>query len=119
MAVSFAGIVELVPSLMSIGQVADDAVDNGRIAIGDQTAFERALPWAISVFVGLSHLAQSARNRCEGRLQLGAKRLHDRDDGYCNTGGDQPILDGRGTRFVGPKAPKCFHCRLVISAGRT
>src|SRR5471030_2821686 len=45
-------------------------------------------------------LAQCALDGRECRLELGAKRLHDWDNGHGYAGGDQSILDGRCAGFV-------------------
>jgi hypothetical protein len=66
-------------------------------------------------------LACLSRNRREGRIQLRSKTLHNRDDRNRDARGDEPIFDGRCSRFVLEKGKReILHCKLpFVPRGET
>src|ERR1700676_1052815 len=47
---------------------------------------------------------ESSLDGSKGRFEVRAEALHDRDDGDRDTGGDEPIFNGGGARFISDKA---------------
>jgi hypothetical protein len=64
----------------------------------------------------LSSVAQLAGHVTECVLQLAAERIHDCDDRDRNPGGNQPIFDRRGRRFVTRETFDDGHPRLPVCA---
>ena len=52
---------------------------------------------------------QRIRDFCEGRIQLGAEAVHDRDDRDRNASGNQAVFYGGSAGFILQKRDKLRH----------
>ena len=68
--------------------------------IGNERRPRSAPRPSLNRILNATTLVEGVLHAAEGRVQLAAKALHDRDDRDRDAGGDQAILDGSRARLV-------------------